>query len=128
MKKYAEEQKNSQPENQPHAATTPVAKPRPPLAPYVLTAAQLAAITPEEFRRRNAGRRRPVWRHWYDPSARPPVAQTVEEALARAAKAKPGTVPEVEMLTSEELQQRMEMIRARHKADSTASTTTSGKR
>ncbi len=122
MKKYAEEQKNSQPENQPHAATTPVAKPRPPLAPYVLTAAQLAAITPEEFRRR------PVWRHWYDPSARPPVAQTVEEALARAAKAKPGTVPEVEMLTSEELQQRMEMIRARQKADSTASTTTSGKR
>lgn len=124
MKNDTEEQKNSQPENQPHAATPPAAKPRPPLAPYVLTAAQLAAITPEEFRRRNANRRRPVWRHWYDPSARPPVAQTVEEALARAAKAKPGTVPEVEMLTSEELQQRMEMIRARQKADSTASTTT----
>jgi hypothetical protein len=41
------------------------------------------------------------------------VSQTVEEALARAAKAPPGTTPEVEMLTYDEYQQRMEEIRNR---------------
>ena len=76
----------------------------------LLTTADLAKMPREKLLR---GRRRPVWRHWYDPYAGPPVAQTVEEALARAAKAPPGTIPEVEMLTAEEVDQRMEEIRNR---------------
>ena len=89
--------------------------------------AALADTAPRKARRLGGGSS-PVWRHWYDPCAGPPVAQTVQEGLARAAKAKPGTVPEVEMLTSEELQQRMEMIRAREHADESSSETASGKR
>lgn len=82
--------------------------PRPPLSQFVLTSDQLASLVLSK-----PGPRRPVWRHWYDPYAGPPVAQTVEEALARAAKAPPGTIPEVEMLTDEEVDQRMEEIRNR---------------
>lgn len=125
MKYDTEAQSNGQTHTPPAA---PPRRTRPPLAPFVLTAAELASITPEEMRRRSGNRRRPVWRYWYDPYAGPPVAQTVEEALANAAKAKPGTVPEVEMLTSEELQQRMEMIRARQQADASSSETAPGKR
>lgn len=82
--------------------------PRPPLSQFVLTSEQLANLVITK-----PGPRRPVWRHTYDPYAGPPVAQKVEEALARAAKAPPGTVPEVEMLTYDEYQQRMEEIRNR---------------
>jgi len=82
--------------------------PRPPLSQFVLTSDQLASLVLTKPRPR-----RPVWRHWYDPYAGPPVSQTVEEALARAAKAPPGTIPEVEMLTYDEYQQRMEEIRNR---------------
>ena len=93
---------------------TPVEKPRrPDLSECLITAAELAQMSPEEIRRRSGSHRRPVWRHWYDPYAGPPVAQTVAEALARAAKAPPGTIPEVEMLTPEEVDQRMEDIRTR---------------
>ena len=89
--------------------TTPPNKtPRPPLSQFVLTSDQMASLVISK-----PGRRRPVWRHTYDPYAGPPVAQTVEEALARAAKASPGTIPEVEMLTDEEVDQRMEEIRNR---------------
>lgn len=88
--------------------TAPNKTPRPPLSQFVLTSEQLANWKPTK-----PSPRRPVWRHWYDPYAGPPVAQTVEEALARAAKAPPGTLPEVEMLTPEEVDQRMEEIRNR---------------
>lgn len=77
----------------------------------IITAAELSRMTPEEIRRRSGTHRRPVWRHHYDPYAGPPVAQTVAEALANAAKAPPGTIPEVEMLTLEEVEQREEEIR-----------------
>lgn len=85
----------------------------PDLSKCLITAAELAKMSPEEIRRISGTHRRPVWRYWYDPYAGPPVAQTVEEALARAAKAPPGTIPEVEMLTPEEVDQRMEEIRNR---------------
>ncbi len=88
-------------------------RPRPPLDQFVLTSEQLQALTAEEIRRISGTHRRPVWRYWYDPYAGPPVAQTVAEALARAAKAPPGTIPEVEMLTPEEVEQREEEIRNR---------------
>jgi len=88
--------------------TSPNKTPRPPLSQFVLTSEQLASLVLPK-----SGPRRPVWRHWYDPYAGPPVAQTVEEALARAAKAPPGTIPEVEMLTPEEVEQRREQIRNR---------------
>lgn len=88
--------------------TPPNKTPRPPLSQFVLTSDQLASLVLSK-----PGPRRPVWRHWYDPYAGPPVAQTVQEALARAAKAPPGTIPEVEMLTPEEVDQRMEEIRNR---------------
>ncbi len=88
--------------------TPPNKTPRPPLSQFVLTSDQLASLVLSK-----PSPRRPVWRHWYDPYAGPPVAQTVEEALARAAKAPPGTIPEVEMLTDEEVDQRMEEIRNR---------------
>jgi hypothetical protein len=88
-------------------------RPRPPLSQFIITGAELAQMSPEEIRRRSGSHRRPVWRHWYDPYACPPVAQTVAEALARATKAPPGTAPEVEMLTPEEVDQRMEEIRNR---------------
>jgi hypothetical protein len=87
--------------------------PRPPLSQFVITGEELMRMSPEEIRRRSGTHRRPVWRYWYDPYAGPPVAQTVKEALARAAKAPPGTIPEVEMLTPEEVDQRMEEIRNR---------------
>lgn len=85
-------------------------RPLPSFSDFVITAAQLAKMSPEEIRRRSGNRRRPVWRHHYDPYAGPPVAQTVEEALANAAKAPPGFIPEVEMLTPEEVEQRTEEI------------------
>lgn len=85
--------------------------PRPDLSECLITSAELAQMSPEEIRRRSGSHRRPVWRHWYDPYAGPPVAQTVQEALARAAKAPPGFIPEVEMLTPQEVDQRMEEIR-----------------
>ena len=88
--------------------TAPNNTPRPPLSQFILTSDQLASLVLSK-----PGRRRPVWRHHYDPYAGPPVAQTVEEALARAAKAPPGTIPEVELLTPEEVGQRMEEIRNR---------------
>ncbi|OYW75029.1 MAG: hypothetical protein B7Z37_15295 [Verrucomicrobia bacterium 12-59-8] len=88
--------------------TPPNKTPRPPLSQFVLTSEQLANLVISK-----PGPRRPVWRHTYDPYAGAPVAQTVEEALARAAKAPPGTLPEVEMLTAEEVDQRMEEIRNR---------------
>jgi len=88
-------------------------RPRPPLSQCVITAAELSRMSREEIRRISGNHRRPVWRHWYDPYAGAPVAQTVEEALARAAEAPPGTLPEVEMLTPEEVDQRMEEIRNR---------------
>lgn len=93
---------------------TPTPKPaRRPLSDFILTAAQLAQMTPEEVRRIRGTHRRPVWRYWYDPYAGPPVAQTVAEALANAAKAPPGTIPEVEMLTPDEVEQREQEIRNR---------------
>lgn len=73
----------------------------------LLTTDQLLRMPRQELLR---GRRRPVWRHHYDPYAGPPIAQTVEEALANAAKAPPGFIPEVEMLTPEELDQRREEV------------------
>lgn len=88
--------------------TPPNKTPRPPLSQFVLTSDQLASLVLSK-----PGPRRPVWWHWYDPYAGPPVAQTVKEALTRAAKAPPGTIPEVEMLTDEEVDQRMEEIRNR---------------
>ena len=99
------------------APSAPVVPDTPPVKPAVsdfskavLTAAQLASMPRKQLAQ---GPRRPVWRHHYDPYAGPPVAQTVKEALARAAKAPPGTIPEVEMLTPEEIDQRMEEIRNR---------------
>ncbi|MHB1078709.1 MAG: helix-turn-helix domain-containing protein [Prosthecobacter sp.] len=86
-------------------------RPRPPLSQFVITGEELMRMSPEEIRRISGSHRRPVWRYWYDPYAGPPVAQTVAEALARAAKAPPGFIPEVEMLTPEEVDQRMEEIR-----------------
>ncbi|MDI1314036.1 hypothetical protein [Prosthecobacter sp.] len=93
--------------------TAPEKPARRPLSDFILTGAQLAEMTPEEVRRISGTHRRPVWRHSYDPYAGPPVAQTVAEALARAAKAPPGTIPEVEMLTPDEVEQREEEIRNR---------------
>lgn len=93
--------------------TAPNKTPRPPLSQFVITGEELMRMSPEEIRRISGSHRRPVWRYWYDPYAGPPVAQTVAEALARAAKAPPGTLPEVEMLTPEEVDQRMEEIRNR---------------
>ena len=82
----------------------------------------------EEIRRISGNHRRPVWRHWYDPYARPPVAQTVEEALANAASAKPGTVPELEMLTPDEVEERREAIRQRQLSEPPSKTKTRRKR
>ncbi len=83
---------------------------RRPLSECVLTSEQLASLTREDIRRIRGTYRRPVWRHHYDPYAGPPVAQTVAEALANAAKAPPGFIPEVEMLTPEEADQRREEV------------------
>lgn len=88
--------------------TAPNNTPRPPLCQFILTSDQLASLVLSK-----PSRRRPVWRHHYDPYAGAPVSQTVEEALARVAKAPPGTIPEVEMLTDEEIERRMEEIRNR---------------
>lgn len=104
-KNQEQRSRNQEPPN--HTMNTPPDKPpRPPLSQFVLTSGQLASLPLSK-----TGPRRPVWRHHYDPYAGPPVAQTVAEALANAAKAPPGYIPEVEMLTPEELDQREEEIR-----------------
>lgn len=96
---------------------------RPPLSQFILTSDQLASLVLSK-----PSRRRPVWRHHYDPYAGAPVSQTVEEALARAAKAPPGTIPEVEMLTDEEIDQRVEEIRNRPAPTSSPRKAARGKR
>ena len=128
MKNDTEARNNHQPENQTHAMTQHARPPQAVPRFTTISALELSKMTPEELRRLDSHRRRPVWRHHYDPYARPPVAQTVEEGLARAAKAKPGTIPEVEMLTPDELDQRREEIRRRQEADAAARNPKSGKR